>query len=125
MRTGGAGSLIKGMDVEPPANEIGNDICWRSENVRTRSGFRARILSMLAEVKAPHARLLAAGLRWAHDVTGDADNVVLLAEQIQGSGGLFCEADHSARRKTWAPRSRSAQRRKSLLQALQELRVLA
>jgi hypothetical protein len=20
------------MDVEPPANEIGNDICWRSEN---------------------------------------------------------------------------------------------
>src|ERR1700751_2728948 len=49
-----------------------------------------------------HARLLAAGLRWAHDVTGDADNAVLLAEQIQGSGGLFREADHSARRKTWA-----------------------
>src|SRR5580692_9662628 len=25
---------------------------WRSENVRTRSGFRARILSMFADVKA-------------------------------------------------------------------------
>jgi len=98
VRTGGAGSLIKGMDVEPPANEIGNDICWRSENVRTRSGFRARILSMLAEVKAPHARLLAAGLRWAHDVTGDAGNAVLLAEQVQRLDGFFGEADNSARR---------------------------
>jgi hypothetical protein len=49
---------------------------WRSENVRTRSGFRVMILSMFAEVKA-----LTASLWRAYDVTGDADDAVLLASR--------------------------------------------
>ena len=40
---------------------------------------------MLADVKA----LLAARLRWAHGVTGNADNAVLLAEQIKRLDRLF------------------------------------
>ena len=36
---------------------------------------------MFAEVKA-HPRLLAASLRRAHDIAGDADDAVLLAKQV-------------------------------------------
>src|SRR5712672_1317006 len=57
---------------------------WRSENVRTRSGLSAMILSMFAEGEGTHPWLLAASLRRADDIAGDAaDDAFLLAGQIQ------------------------------------------
>src|SRR5215472_7470674 len=49
---------------------------WRLENVRTRSGCNARILSIFADVKA----LTRGFLRRAHHVVGDADDAGLLIE---------------------------------------------
>jgi len=46
-----------------------------------------------------HSRLFSASLRRTHDIAGDADDAVLLAEQVEGLDGLFGEADNSARRK--------------------------
>jgi hypothetical protein len=71
---------------------------WRSENVRTGSGFRARYLVDVRRREGAHAWLLAASLRRAHNITGDADDTVLHAEQVQRLDGFFGEADNSARR---------------------------
>jgi hypothetical protein len=55
-------------------------------------------LSIFAEVKA-YAGLLAARLWRAHDIAGDPDDAVVLAEEVQRFDRLFCEADNSVRRK--------------------------
>jgi hypothetical protein len=71
----------------------------RSENVRTRSSFSARIFSIFADVKALTRGFSRRACGGAHDVTGDADDAVLLAERVQRFDGLFSQADYSARRK--------------------------
>jgi hypothetical protein len=68
---------------------------WRSEKMKTRSSFSARILS-ICRGESAHSRLLAASLRRAHGVAGNPDDAVLLAEQVEGLAGLLGEADNSA-----------------------------
>jgi hypothetical protein len=48
--------------------------------------------------EADHSGLLAASLRRPHNIPGDPDDAVLLAEQLERLDGLFGEADNSARR---------------------------
>jgi hypothetical protein len=49
---------------------------------------------MFAEVKALSARLVAPGLRRAHDIAGDADDAVLLllTEQVERLDGVLGQA---------------------------------
>ena len=71
-----------------------------------------RIRSGSGSVMMRDAGLLLAGLRRPHRESGDADDPVLLAEEVEGLGGLFGEADdafrvlhgtdhHARRRKEW------------------------
>jgi hypothetical protein len=61
---------------------------WRSENVRTRSGFRSRIFRTSAET-----RFLAPCSGRAHDIARNADDAPLLAEQIERLDGFLSEAN--------------------------------
>ena len=94
MRTGGAGSLIKGMDVEPLANEIRGNVGLEIGKCQDEIRFQGEDLVDVRGREGAHPRLLAARLRWAHDIAGGADDAVLLAEQIQRFAGLFGEADN-------------------------------
>src|SRR6516164_4787008 len=70
---------------------------WRSEKLRTRSGRRSRIFPRFAEVKGRNPRLVAARLGRTHAMPGDADDAVLLAEQIKGFDSLVGKADDPLR----------------------------
>jgi hypothetical protein len=70
--------LVDGMDREAAARKIGGDT-------------------------GPHARFLAPGPRRAHDVAGDANDAILLAEQIERLDRLLSEAADSFRRKQVFP----------------------
>src|SRR5215467_3576205 len=80
---------------------------WRSENVRTRSGCSARILSIFADVKALTRGFSRRACGGAHDVARDTHDAVLLAEQVERLDGLFGEADNSARRKHQSRRAQT------------------
>ena len=80
---------------------------WRSENVWDEVGLHREDLVDVRRREGAHAWLLAARLRWAHDVTGYPDDAVLLAEQINRFDGLFVKTNDSAWRKH-GPRVRSA-----------------
>src|SRR3981189_82065 len=106
----------------PRGNSSATMSACKSENARTRSGSSARILGISAEVKAltrgfsrracgggdtqpgtprdegAAPRLLAPRLRRAHDIAGNSDDAVLLAEQVQGLDGLLGQTDDPARR---------------------------
>jgi hypothetical protein len=61
---------------------------WRSEKVRTRSGFSARILLMLADVKALTRGFSGEPVAGARH-SRRSDDAILLAEQINRFDGLF------------------------------------
>ena len=52
-----------------------------------------------------YARLFAASLRRTHGIARDADDAVLLAEEVQRLDGLFGEADNSAWGEHESPRA--------------------
>src|SRR6266850_863882 len=56
---------------------------WRSEKVRTRSGPQRKDLVDVRRGEGTHPWFLAASLRRAHDIAGNADDAFLLAGQIQ------------------------------------------
>jgi len=95
----GDASLIEGMDVEPAANQIGSDVGLEIGECQNEVGLQRQDLVDVRRGEGTHARLFPARLWWAHDIAGDPDDAVLLAEQIQRLDGLFGEADNSTRRK--------------------------
>src|SRR5882672_6426193 len=66
----------------------------KSEKASTRSGSSARIFGMSAEMNADTRGFS----RRAHRIAGDADDAVLLADQIERLHGLLGEADDAAGR---------------------------
>jgi hypothetical protein len=100
------------MDIEPTANEIrgnvGLEIGERQDKIRPQG----EDLVDVRRREGAHAWLLAAGLWWPHNIAGNADDVVLLAQQIQRLDGLFGEADNSARREHQTPAYPSARRQR-------------
>src|SRR3984893_13858652 len=56
---------------------------WRLEKVRTRSGPQRKDLVDVCRGEGTHPWFLAASLRRAHDIAGNADDAFLLAGQIQ------------------------------------------
>ena len=70
----------------------------RSEKASTRSGSQREDLRNVRRDEGRHPRLLAPDPRRPHRIAGDADDAVLLAEQIQRLDGLFGETDDPAGR---------------------------
>jgi hypothetical protein len=68
------------MDFETTANRSAAMSACRSENVRTRAGFSAKNLIDVRRSEGTHTQPFTASLRRAHDIAGDPDNAVLLAE---------------------------------------------
>src|SRR5208282_4523306 len=66
---------------------------WRSEKLRTRSGFRSRIFGMSADVKAETRGIVTSSLWRPHAITRDSDDAILFAKQIKGFDGLLGQAD--------------------------------
>ena len=68
------------MDIEPTADEIrgnlGLEIGERQDKIRPQG----EDLVDVRRREGAHARFLAASLRRAHNIAGDADDAVLLAE---------------------------------------------
>jgi hypothetical protein len=94
------------MEVEPAANEIGGDVRLEIGEGQDEIGLQREDLVDIRRGKGADARLLTASLRRAHNIAGDPDDAVLLAEQIQRFDGLFGKADNSSRRKHRTPRAR-------------------
>jgi hypothetical protein len=76
----GDASLIEGMDVDPAANEIRGDVGLEIREGQDQIGLQGGDLVDIRRREGTYAWLLAASLRWAHDVAGDADDPILLAE---------------------------------------------
>ena len=91
-------SLIEGVDVEPVANEIGDDVGLEIGEGQDEIGLQGENFVDIRRDECAHAWLFAASVWWAHDIPRDTDNSVLLAEQVQRLDGFFGEADNSARR---------------------------
>lgn len=71
---------------------------WRSEKASTSSGSKGQDLRNVRGDEGRHPRLLPPHLGRADGVAGDADDAVLLAEQVQRFDGLFGQADDAAGR---------------------------
>ena len=68
----------------------------RSEKAEHKIGLERQNLRNVRGDEGGNPRLLAADLRRPHRIAGDADDAVLLAEQIQRLDGLFGQADDPA-----------------------------
>jgi len=79
----GDASLIEGMDIEPTADEIrgnaGLEIGERQDKIRAQG----EDLVDVRRREGAHAQFLTASLWWPHNIAGDADDAVLLTQQIQ------------------------------------------
>ena len=85
-------ALIKGVYVHAVPDESSRDIGLQVGDVRTRSGFRARIFGMSAEVKAD-TRGFSPGSRWPDHVARDTHDAPILAEEIERLHGFLGQAN--------------------------------
>src|SRR5215469_8354462 len=95
----GDSALVEGVHLDPAANEIGDDVRLEVGERQNQIRLQREDLADVRGRERAHAGLLAASLWRAHDVAGDADDAVLLPEEVQRLDGFFGEADNSARRK--------------------------
>ena len=90
---------LKAWTSIPTANEIGGNVGLQIGERQDQIGLQGEDLVDVRRREGAHARFLPASLRRAHNIAGDANDAVLLAQQVQRLDGLFREADNSARRK--------------------------
>jgi hypothetical protein len=86
------------MDIQSTTNEIGGNVGPEIGECQEEIRFQGEDLVDVRGREGARPRLLAASLRRAHGVTGDPDDAVPLAEQIQRFNGFLGEANNSARR---------------------------
>jgi hypothetical protein len=79
--------LIEGIDLEPTANEIGDNTCLEIGECQDEVRLQGEDLVDVRRRERADPRLLAASLRRAHNIAGDPDDAVLLAEQVQRLDG--------------------------------------
>jgi hypothetical protein len=79
----------------------------KSEKAKHEIGLQRNDLRNVRRDKPGSARLLLPRLRRPHRVAGDADDAVLLAEEVEGLGGLFGQTDDALRRKHRSSRQSS------------------
>jgi hypothetical protein len=92
----GDASLIERVDIQSTANEIGGNVGPEIGECQEEIRFQGEDLVDVRGREGARPRLLAASLRRAHGVTGDPDDAVPLAEQIQRFDGFLGEANNSA-----------------------------
>jgi hypothetical protein len=92
-------SLIKGMDIKPPANEIRGNVRLEIRERQDEVGLQGQNLVDVRRREGTPAQLLTASPWRRNNIARDPGDAVLLAEQIQRLDGLFGEADNSAGRK--------------------------
>jgi hypothetical protein len=68
------------MDLNPTANEIRGNVGLKIRKRQDKIGLQGEDLVDVRRREGAHAWLLAAGLWWPHDIAGDADDAVPLAE---------------------------------------------
>ena len=89
---------LKTWMATPATNEVGDDVGLKIGEGEHQIRLQRQDLWNVRGDEGRHPRLLAAHLRRPHRIAGDADDAVLLAEQIQRLDGLFGEADDPAGR---------------------------
>ena len=89
-------SLIEDDDVVTAANEFGGDLCLQIREAENQVWLQRLDL---VEPRIDERRYLglAACLRWSHGVTGDPDDAIAFAEEVQRLGCFFGQADDPRR----------------------------
>src|SRR5205814_728558 len=67
----GDASLVKSMNVEPSADEIGGDVGLKIGERQDQVGLKRHNLVNVRRGEGTHTRLFAASLRQAHNIAGD------------------------------------------------------
>src|SRR5215469_16725384 len=93
----GDSALVEGVHLDPAANEIGDDVRLEVGERQNQIRLQREDLADVRGRESAYPRLLVASQRRAHHVARDADDAVLLAEQVERLDRLFGEADKSAR----------------------------
>ena len=91
-------ALVEDVDGDAGADQIGDDVGLQVGEGQHEIGLERQNLRNVRGDEGGDPRLLAAHLRRPHRIAGDADDAVLLAEQIQRLDGLFGQADDPAGR---------------------------
>jgi hypothetical protein len=91
-------ALVEDVDGDARAHQIGGDIRLQVGEGQHQIGFERENFRDVRGDESGNPRLLAADLRRPHRIAGDADDAVLLAEQVQHFDGLFGEANDPAGR---------------------------
>ena len=91
-------ALVEDMDGDAGADEVGDDVGLQVGEGEHEIGIEREDLRDVRRDECRHPRLLAPHPRRAHGIAGDADDAVLLAEQIQRLDRLFGQADDAAGR---------------------------
>jgi len=100
----GDGALVERVHFDPTANEIGGDVRLQVGERQNEIRLQREDLVDVRRREGTHTGLLAASLRRAHDITGNAGDAVLLADEVQRLDGFLGEANNSARREHRGPR---------------------
>jgi hypothetical protein len=91
-------ALVKDMNGDARAHEIGDDAGLQVGEGQHEIGLERQNLRNVRGDEGGNPGLLAAHLWRPHRIAGDADDAVLLAEQIQRLDSLFGEANDPAGR---------------------------
>jgi hypothetical protein len=89
-------ALVEDVDGDARAHQIGGDIRLQVGEGQHQIGLECENFRDIRGDEGGNPRLLAADLRRPHRIAGDADDAVLLAEQVQRFDGLFGEANDPA-----------------------------
>ena len=89
-------ALVEDVDGDARAHQIGDDAGLQVGEGQHEIGLERQNFRDVRGDEGGNPRLLAADLRRPHRIAGDADDAVLLAEQIQRLDGLFGEANDPA-----------------------------
>jgi hypothetical protein len=91
-------ALIEYMDGNAGTDQVGDDFGLQVGERENEVGFEREDLRNIRRDKRRDPRFLASDPRRAHRVAGDADDAILLAQQIQCLDGLLGETDDPAGR---------------------------
>jgi hypothetical protein len=82
-------ALVEDVDGDARAHQIGDDAGLQVGEGQHEIGLKRENLRNVRGDEGGNPRLLAADLRRPYRIAGDADDTVLLAEQVQRLDGLF------------------------------------
>ena len=90
--------IIEGMHRDVAADQLGGKVGLQVGKGENEIGLERQDLLEVGGNERRHPRFLLAHARRPHRITGDADDTVLLAEEIERLDGFFCQADDTSGR---------------------------